>query len=81
MLEKVRDLPKSTLLVTSRSNYSTRIEFLDFPSTEIMAIEDDLVKYNRRRIPKEPRLKIYIPTNPTLLDVIERSVMVKVQGI
>jgi len=82
LLKKVRGLPKSNLLVTSRPNYAIRMEFRDSPSVEIRAIEDDLIKYIEGRIAhKEPRLKFHITGDPALLDEIERVVVTEAQGM
>ena len=74
-------LPHIRLLVTSRPLVSIERSFEDDARLEIRAHDEDVKRYLRARIQKEPRLIQHVKADPTLEEQIITIITEKAQGM
>lgn len=81
LLDGIRQLPNTNLLVTSRPNLTIEHDFEGAASIEIRASEEDVRKYLKCRIPKERRLLRHVKEDPALLNTIINTIVERSKGM
>ena len=81
LAELQRLLPDIRLLVTSRHSVSIENAFENDARLEIRANDEDVERYLRGRIRKEPRLLPHVKTDPTLEQQIITIIIDRAQGM
>ena len=81
LLDEIRRLSNTNLLVTSRPNLTIERDFEGAESIEIRASEEDVRKYLECRIPKERRLQRHVKEDPVLLNTIISTIVERAKGM